>query len=70
MSVLAKAVECGEWERNAWVMEASIGCSGRQARTSRIRQGAHRPASALNTSVSLLLIVEACDDSSCVCTLT
>jgi hypothetical protein len=33
MSVLAKAVECGEWERDAWVVEASIGCSGRQART-------------------------------------
>jgi hypothetical protein len=63
MSVLAKAVECGEWERDARVMEASIGRSGRCARTSRNRQGAHRPATALNTrmgclTVDVLLIVE------------
>jgi hypothetical protein len=61
-----KAVECGEWQRDARIMEASIGRSGRQARTSRNRQGPHRPASALNTrgclplNVLVLLMVEAC----------
>lgn len=58
MSVLAKAVECGEWERDARMMEASIGRSGRQARTSRNRQGAHRPASALNTRMGCLPLNE------------
>jgi hypothetical protein len=43
-----------EWERGARVVEASIGRSGRQARTSRNRQGAHRPASALNTRMGCL----------------
>jgi hypothetical protein len=56
MSVLAKAVECGDWERDARVMEASIGRSGRQARTSRNWQGAHRPASALNTRMGCLIV--------------
>lgn len=37
MPVLAKAVECGEWERDVREMEASTGRSGRLARTSRIR---------------------------------
>ena len=45
-----KLWECGECELDAWVMEASIGGSGRQTRTSRNRQGPHRPAAALNTT--------------------